>query len=83
MRYLLITYVRKANGQIDEQVEITKNLKVKDHQTCNAILDFKEKQVLKCVVEGKVVSTDWDKLSIYYKQVYPSVIERLEREAER
>jgi hypothetical protein len=81
MRYLLITYLRKPNGQIDEQVELSRNVKPKDHQVCNAILDFKDKKVLKCVIEGKAMETDWDQLSGYYKQVYPSVIERLEKEA--
>lgn len=79
MRHLLITYVRKPNGQIDEQVEIAKNVKPKDIQECNAILDFKEKKVLKCMIEGKVLDTDWTKLRDYYQKVYPDVIEQLEK----
>jgi hypothetical protein len=79
MRYLLITYLRKANGQIDEQVEMTRNLKVKDQQVCNAILDFKEKKVVKCVIDGNSLPTDWIKMRGYYNQVYPEVIEQLEK----
>jgi hypothetical protein len=41
MRYFLATYIRKPDGKIDEQVEISKNLKDSDIQTCNIILDFK------------------------------------------
>ena len=80
MRYLLITYVKKPNGQIDEQVEVARNLKPKDLQVCNVILDFKDLKIEKCVIEGQVISKDWEQLSGYYKQVYPAIIERLEKE---
>jgi coenzyme F420-reducing hydrogenase gamma subunit len=79
MRYLLIKYLRKPNGQIDEQVELSKNVKPKDIQTCSVIMDFKEKKVDKCFIEGTVITTDWDKLVEYYKQVYPEVIEDLQK----
>jgi len=80
MRYLLITYIRKPNGQIDEQVEISRNLKAKDQQMCNAILDFKDKKIVKCVIEGKTIATEWEQIRDYYNQVYPEVIERIEKE---
>lgn len=83
MRYLLITYVKKPNGQIDEQIEVTRNLKQKDLQICNVILDFKDNKVEKCLIEGQVISKDWEQLSGYYKQVYPSIIERLEKESQQ
>lgn len=78
MRYLLITYYRKPGGQIDEHIGFAKNLKPNDLQTCNVILDYLEQKVLKCVIEGKVVPTDWDKLNSYYRQVYPDIIKQLE-----
>lgn len=71
--------MRKPNGQIDEQVQVTKNLKIKDHQQCNVILDFLNKKVEKCIIEGKKVDTDWDKMYEYYKKVYSSVIEQMEK----
>lgn len=79
MRYFLITYVRKPNGQIDEQAQVVRNLKMKDHQMCNVILDFKDKKVEKCIIEGKKVDTDWEKMYDYYKKVYPNVIEQIEK----
>ena len=79
MRYMLITYIRKPNGQIDEQVEITRNLRPKDKQICNVIMDFKEKSVERCFIEGKTVSKDWDQLRDYYFKVYPDAIERIEK----
>ena len=79
MRYLLIVYVRKPNGQIDEQVSISKRVRPSDIQSCNVILDFAKKKIDKCVVEGKVVDTDWDRMIEYYKRVYPTLIDQLEK----
>jgi hypothetical protein len=79
VRYLLIVFVRKPNGQIDEQVSISKRVRTSDLQTCNVILDFAKKNVEKCVVEGKVVDTDWDKMIEYYQRVYPTLIDQLEK----
>lgn len=81
MRYLILTYLRKPNGQIDEQAEVTKKVKERDLQTANVILDFKDNKVIKCMIDGKVITMDWEKAYEYYKRVYPSIIERLEQEA--
>ena len=79
MRYLLITFFRKPGGQIDEQVQVSKKVKRSDDQMCNVILDFQEKKVTKCVIEGRVVETDWDRMSSYYKKIYPNLVEQLEK----
>ena len=79
MKYLLIQFLRKPNGQIDEQIYIANKLKPVDLQTCNVILNYVEKKVEKCVIEGKVVDTDWDRMNTYYKKIYPSLISNLER----
>jgi hypothetical protein len=46
---------------------------------CNVILDFQERKIVKCVIEGKVVPSDWNKMSEYYKKVYPNLIDQLEK----
>jgi hypothetical protein len=79
MKYLLIQFLRKPNGQIDEQVSISKRLRPADIQTCNVIMDFGKKKVEKCVVEGKTVDTDWNKLNEYYKRIYPALVDQLEK----
>jgi len=79
MRYLLITFLRKANGQIDEMVSVNKRVKTADLQTCNVILDYAKKKIEKCVIEGKVVDTDWDRMNDYYKRIYPTLIDQLEK----
>ena len=81
MRYLLITFMRKPGGQIDELVTVSKKVKRADLQTCNVIIDYAKKKVDKCVIEGKRVDTDFEKMNEYYKKVYTNLIEQLEREA--
>ena len=77
MRYLLITYYTKPNGQIDEVMAVAKNLKIRDHQTCNVILDFKTLSVLKCSMAGTNVPKDFDRIAGYYHEHYAATIERL------
>lgn len=71
--------MRKPGGQIDEQVTVAKRVRTSDIQMCNVILDYQNKKVDKCVIEGKVVETDYDKMNAYYKQVYPNLIDQLEK----
>jgi len=78
MRYLLVSYMRKPGGQIDEQIGFSNSLKPNDLQTCNVVLDYYEKKIVKCVVEGKVVPSDWDKMNDYYRQAYSDIINQLE-----
>jgi hypothetical protein len=47
---------------------------------CNVILDFANKKVEKCVIEGKVVETDFYRMVEYYKRVYPNLVAQLEKE---
>jgi hypothetical protein len=77
MRYLIITYVTRPNGQIDEATAVTKKLKPRDLQTANVILDFQLQQVVKCTMNGVVVPKDWDRIVSYYYQHYANIIERL------
>jgi len=81
MRYLLITFMRKPNGQIDEQVAVSKKVKPSDYQTCNVILDYANKKIDKCVIEGKALDREWDKMHEYYVRIYPNLIAQLEKEA--
>lgn len=81
MRYFLITFFRKANGQIDEMVKVSKKVRPSDLTSCNVIIDYANKNVEKCVVEGKQLDTNFDNLNNYYRQVYPALIAQLEKEA--
>lgn len=80
MRYLLLTYYTKPDGKIDEVMAVSKNLKMRDHQTCNVILDFKKLQVIKANMSGTSVPRDFDRIAGYYHQHYASTIERLFKE---
>jgi len=79
MRYLLITFFRKPGGQIDEQVTVSKRLKTSDLQMCNVILDYNKKKLEKCIIEGKAVDSDFQRMSEYYRKIYPSLIDQLEK----
>jgi len=80
MRYLILTYYQKANGQIDEVMAVAKSLKARDHQTANVILDFRTLSVLKCSMGGVQVPKDFDRIVQYYMQHYESTINRLFKE---
>lgn len=81
MRYFIVTYYTKPNGQIDEVVAMSKNLKRNDLQTASVILDFKNERVQKCTANGiNIEDKSWDKIAGYYQQYYPHVMERLQKE---
>jgi hypothetical protein len=77
MRYLILTYYNKPNGQTDEVMAVAKNLKRRDHQTANVILDFKTLSVLKCSMGGTTVPRDFNRIVEYYMKHYESTITRL------
>lgn len=80
MRYLILTYVKRPNGHIDEQMAVARSLKKRDYQTANVILDFKELKVVVASMDGKNVPKDFDRIVQYYMQHYESTIKRLFQE---
>jgi len=80
MRYLILTYYKKPNGQIDEVMAVAKTLKARDHQTANVILDFRTLSVLKCSMAGTTVPRDFNRIVEYYMKHYESTISRLFKE---
>jgi hypothetical protein len=77
MRYLTLTYVTRANGKVDEVMAVTRNIKTRDLQTCNVILDFRKLEVVKCTMNGTNVPRDWDRIVGYYHQHYKATIDRM------
>lgn len=77
MRYFLISYITKPNGQIDEISAVSQKVKTKDWQTCSVILDFKDQKVLLASVQGLTATKDWDTIVSYYYKYYTNIIERL------
>ena len=62
-------------------MQVSKRVRNSDIQSCNVIVDFAGKKVEKCVIEGKKVDTDFQKMVDYYRKIYPSLIEQLEKES--
>ena len=81
MRYFLISFFRKVGGQIDEAVSVSKRIRTSDTMNANIIMDFAEKKVVKCVIEGKVHDTTFELMRDYYAKIYPNLISQLEKEA--
>ena len=77
MRYFVITYIQKPNGQMDEQNQVTRNLKTRDLQMASVILDFKKLEVVKATLNGVLVPKDFDRIVQYYYQHYKSTMDRL------
>lgn len=78
MRYLVVRYLRKPNGQMDELVEVTKRLRMRDHSYAAVILDFKSRRVEKAHLDGVTVPKEFDKIRNFYHQHYRRLIEQLE-----
>ena len=80
MRYLLITYYKKPNGQMDEVVSVSSRLKLKDRQTAAVVLDFRTQTVLQCSMNGTTVPKEWDRIVSFYYQHYAATFDRLAKE---
>ena len=76
---MLFTYIKKPDGKIDEQVQMSNKLKERDITTCNVILDFKEKIVEKASIDGTSIPRDWNTIVEYYREHYSDLIEDLEK----
>ena len=81
MRYLVINFIRKSNGRIDEAVSVAKSLQPRDQEKANLILDFGTGEIVKSIIEGKQHDTTFALVREYYNKIYPNLIEQLEKEA--
>ena len=79
MRYFVVTYYLKADGQYDEAVQVVSNLGKVIPRTANVILDFKTKEVVKSRME-QPIERNWTTIRDYYDKIYGQIIATLERE---
>lgn len=75
-----MTYVTRPDGKIDEQMQVCRNVRRRDLQMANVILDFRELKVVKCSMGGVQVPKDFDRILAYYHQHYGNTIDRLLKE---
>jgi len=78
MRYFIVRYLKKPNGQMDELVAVSKKIKTSDAQCAAVILDYKLRRVEKAHLDGNSVPRDFERISGFYSQHYPSIIKQLE-----
>jgi len=69
-RYFLVTYFKKKNGKFDEFAEFTDQISKDKHKSCNIILDFNKRIVIKGELNGTVIN-DYNTLYDFYKEAYP------------
>jgi hypothetical protein len=62
-------------------VNLSKRIRTSDTNNANVILDFAEKKIVKCVIEGKNHDTTFEQMRNYYFKVYPQLVQQLEKEA--
>jgi hypothetical protein len=67
----------RPGGQIDEQVAFSKRVKPADISDASIIVDYKDRKIVKSVIEGKVLDTDFNRLHEYYNKIYPTLIQQL------
>lgn len=80
MRYLLITYYRRPDGKIDENLTVANKVKNSEWQTASMIMDFKEQKILKATADGTTLPKDWERIVGYFYLHYPSTLERMFQE---
>jgi hypothetical protein len=64
-RYMLVSYMQKANGLWDELTDFKDNLKLKDIQNATVVLDHKEKKVVKNRLNSEA---GYDDMLEFYKR---------------
>lgn len=77
MRYMIITYFRKADGRIDESVAVGRRLKTRDLQSGSVIIDFRNRTIVKASLQDASVPKDWQRIVMYYQQHYRELIDQL------
>jgi len=78
MRYLIVSYLKKPNGKMDEVIAVSKRVRLKDLQSASVILDFQEGKVLISTLDGVTVPKDFLKIRDFYHQHYRKLIDDLE-----
>lgn len=79
MRYFVVTYARKPNGQHDEAVSVEAKIRNSVRDMATVILDYKDRKVIKMrLPEDQVAAKDFEKIHEYYNKHYETVIKGLE-----
>ena len=78
MRYFIVKYLKRPNGQMDELVSVSKKIKLKDCQSASVILDFQTGKVLQSTLDGVTVPKDFVRIRDFYQQHYKRLIDDLE-----
>lgn len=78
MRYFIVRYLKKPNGQMDELVAVSKKVTLNDAAAAAVILDFKLRRVEKAHLDGTTLPRDFSRIRNFYVQHYDRIIKQLE-----
>ena len=66
MRYFVVTYAQKPNGQFDEAVSVEAKIRPSIRALATVILDYKDRKVVKMrLPEDQVAAKDFEKIHEY------------------
>ena len=77
MRYMLLSYIKRPTGKVDEVMTLAKRLRAKDLQMHQVILDFRDRKVVLASMGGTTVPKDFNRITSYYRQYYRETIDDL------
>ena len=77
MRYFVVTYYLKADGQYDEVVQTVTTVGKTLQRTANVIMNFEKREVVKARLE-QPIERDWSRIRDYYHKLYAQIIDSLE-----
>ena len=80
MRYFIVQYVRRPNGQMDESITVSNRLTNRDLQTSAVIADFRDQKIIKASLQGNTVPKNFDRIVGFYHGHYKATIDRLLKE---
>lgn len=77
MRFFIVKYIKQPNGQFNEQSYMDKKVRKRDEDMASIILDYKDRKVVKAVMNDEVLPRDFDRLDSFYHPHYPETIDYL------
>ena len=79
MKYLIVEYVTKPNGSLEENVAVSKRLKTRDWQQASVILDFEKQAIVKGRVQNMTIERPFGEVVEYFREHYPGIVADLEK----
>ena len=77
MRYMIVRYIQRPNGQFDEEVQVARSCRKRDLQEASVIVDFRKRRVEKAALGETSIPRNWETIVSYYYRYHPDTINQL------